>query len=541
MRVAREADYHEGPGQPGPRGFWSRFAPFGVAALLIGPSTTWLIRAGTALAGQFTYPLDDTYIHLAIARRLIENGVWGINTSVSTSASSSPLWTLLVAAAGAIGVPLDYAPLVLSLLAAIGWVAAVDALLSDAGMRPLVRGLALMVLAVAGLVSALTVMGMEHTLHAALCLWFLMAVRRWDLARWRTPLLVLAAVLPLVRFEALALVFAAAVWRWRSSWRDAAAIAAAAIAPLALFSAVSLASGWLWLPNSVLTKLAGVGTRRPGDTFGWERLAEGWERLWELQPLVFALLALLVAGSLSRRLTREAVLVAVAVAAHVAIMPESPLERYEGYLVSMVLIAVASGLHQAIVTSWRGGTRRQDIALAIAGLLVVISLYPLYLHARHVHDTLPVAMRNIAEQPRQTARFVREVLQVPGPVVVIDIGLVAYAGGREVIDFMGLGDTAIARRHLAGTMDRAALQAHAAAAGAGVAIMSEAWMQIMLRDARPPDGWRPIGRWTIADNVVCGDAMVTLFATRPEVEAALRRDFQAFAATLPARVTATPR
>src|SRR6185312_12642286 len=48
--------------------------------------------------GIFVYPLDDSYIHLSLARTLAFHHVWGIEPTAFASASSSPGWTLLLAA-----------------------------------------------------------------------------------------------------------------------------------------------------------------------------------------------------------------------------------------------------------------------------------------------------------------------------------------------------------------------------------------------------------------------------------------------------------
>ena len=46
--------------------------------------------------GHFCYPLDDPFIHMALAKNVLLHGNWGINASGFTSTSSSPLFTILL-------------------------------------------------------------------------------------------------------------------------------------------------------------------------------------------------------------------------------------------------------------------------------------------------------------------------------------------------------------------------------------------------------------------------------------------------------------
>src|SRR5712675_82827 len=48
--------------------------------------------------GHFVYALDDTYIHMSIARNFARYGVWGVTRYEFSSSSSSLLWTLLLSA-----------------------------------------------------------------------------------------------------------------------------------------------------------------------------------------------------------------------------------------------------------------------------------------------------------------------------------------------------------------------------------------------------------------------------------------------------------
>src|SRR5262249_52497480 len=72
--------------------------------LALGLLVTALVVAATAVVsvhrggGHFVYGLDDAYIHMTMARTFAQHGVWGIAPDRFASASSSPLWVLVLAA-----------------------------------------------------------------------------------------------------------------------------------------------------------------------------------------------------------------------------------------------------------------------------------------------------------------------------------------------------------------------------------------------------------------------------------------------------------
>src|SRR5688572_8783629 len=47
--------------------------------------------------GVFSYPVDDTFIHMAVAKNQALHGNWGINPDEWVSTSSSPFFTALLA------------------------------------------------------------------------------------------------------------------------------------------------------------------------------------------------------------------------------------------------------------------------------------------------------------------------------------------------------------------------------------------------------------------------------------------------------------
>ena len=77
-----------------------RLVVFGGAVTLLAVVAALLRRAVVREIGStFAYGLDDPYIHLALAENLLHHGTWGLVPGVYESASSSPLWTLMLTGA----------------------------------------------------------------------------------------------------------------------------------------------------------------------------------------------------------------------------------------------------------------------------------------------------------------------------------------------------------------------------------------------------------------------------------------------------------
>lgn len=70
--------------------------------LLVAIGMLWLVMAicftlTIALnQGHLVYALDDTYIHMTIAKNFAQHGVWGVTKYSFSSESSSLLWTSLL-------------------------------------------------------------------------------------------------------------------------------------------------------------------------------------------------------------------------------------------------------------------------------------------------------------------------------------------------------------------------------------------------------------------------------------------------------------
>ncbi|MCK5743013.1 MAG: hypothetical protein KAH48_12425, partial [Chlorobi bacterium] len=127
--------------------------------------------------GVFTYALDDPYIHMTIADNLADNGSFGITPDTYTAASSSPLWTLMIAGGFALFGKSLMMPFALNLFFAfIALIIAYKELKNHIGRN--------MLFVVTGLLffsapfSAIIFTGLEHTAHIVFTMLFVLYAAR---------------------------------------------------------------------------------------------------------------------------------------------------------------------------------------------------------------------------------------------------------------------------------------------------------------------------------------------------------------------------
>ena len=501
--------------------------------MLAGAAFLLLRAALVHTGGRLVYALDDAYIHMAVARSLAREGVWGVTPYAFTSSTSSLAWPLLLALADlAVGVR-EATPLVLNLVFAAVCIILADRLLRGAPLG--LRAVALIAFVFFTPLPTLVLSGMEHTLHIAAVFWLLDRVRaaEEDGIESRRTLISLGAAAALAtaaRYESLFLIAPAAVLLWLDRRRRAAVVAVvAAVVPLGVYGAVSVAHGWPPLPNSLLLKRAtfeGSGAAAMFDRLGGHALRTLGEA-----PHLFVLLAAVILLSARRpasaAVRRWDVLFVTGTLLHLQLAALGWLFRYEAYLVAIGVVLVARHLADAPAKITAFGTAARA-ALTVAVLLAAI---PLITRGAQAAAQTPRAVKNIYEQQYQMGLFLRG-LPAGSTVMANDIGAIAYLADVRLIDLYGLATQETARARREGRVDRALLAHLAAPAPPAAVVVYRSW----FADAIPPE-WIQVGTWRVPEEVVVADRTVTFYATRPAEAALLARALDAFQARLPPTVT----
>jgi len=401
--------------------------------------------------GRLIYPLDDTYIHMTVARNLAMHGQWGVNYDRFAPASSSPLWVLLLALTDRILGVHDSTPLLWSLLFALAALYQAERIWRPAVRRAGHRAvLGLLFVYLVPLVP-LALSGMEHTLHlfgVLLVAEGMLAGGRDVTGKSRRLTYVGAFLATAARYETLFLIVPLVVLRLaQRRFREAGVLALFAALPVALFGLFSISRGGFFLPAPLLLK-----GRFPRALNVYELGLFGIHRLLRNPYLYMTFLVLLVSGILAGR-NRGASWLALTTAAgmllHLQFAGLGYLYRYDAYLVGLSLVTAG------LVFASRAGKVRFRIGSAALWLLVAVWLWPLHLRARAALRDVGMAAGHIYRQQYQVARFLRRLRPQVTAVAVDDLGAVAYYSGMKVYDLLGIGDLAVARVIRSGSYDTA--------------------------------------------------------------------------------------
>jgi hypothetical protein len=534
-----------------------------LAALLI-VVIRWVVLSTEAQGGRLVYALDDPYIHMAIAKNLARHGVWGITRYEASAASSSPLWTLLLAAIYRITGPREIAPFVLNLLCAALTLGLMAAQFRRYHLPPLFSLIMLLAVIFLTPLPTLIFTGQEHILHLLLTVAFtVLAVRALqddDLTLRSRPLwgcMALAAVLPVVRYEALFLIAVAVILLGlRGRWAWAVLIAACAVTPLLIYGALNVSSGGFWFPNPIMLKSRFSaansldGTIEPTlrlfkfdylKAFYWELFGGG---MLPITLLIVAALVVYTARSLRRPEIADArrpmlILFAGGALLHLRLASLGWFYRYEAYLIGWGLFVLALALgdevarlfssdqpsaisdqpkHErtatapgAIIVFLRQRLRLRNIVLArlAAGIAVVIAFgFPLFNRAWYAYHETLTATWDIYAQQVQMGEFIHTYYDQRG-VALNDVGAASFLTDARILDLWGLGNNEVAWERYHGFYDTYRIERLGYDNSARIAIV---YPQSFEEFGGIPDTWVRIGEWTLPSMVAVAYPTVVFYA-----------------------------
>lgn len=510
-------------------------------------------------SGVWMYPLDDTFIHMALAKNLAFHGVWGISRFEFASASSSVLYTIVLAGLFRIFSIHVIIPFLVNCLTGVVLLAVVQRWL----IKERVTGGPLMWVMLCLLfftpLPILLVCGMEHTLQCLFSFLFVFGCAGWledqltvKRGKWTLPwvLPVYGMLVTFTRYEGMFLVgIVCLILVWHRQIGLAFRLGVLSLMPLIIFGIYSVVKGSYFLPNSVLLKSDGLnltisgvmhwldnifvqrltmvrtdnipaGTPRPGISL----LAT--QRLLILLPLVW----LAFYKFIRERISYGYILFILTGCAILQLCFASTgwLYRYEAYLVfcSVVITGVLVVRFGAALAA-----ERPVVVRWMAGIALFAILFPFFLRSSAAFTKTTTACQNIYQQQYQMGSFVHKYYNGDA-VAANDIGAISFQSSGRVMDLWGLGNITVARSRKKGYWTAGFLDSLCRRDGVRMAVFYEKWFGDSLTRR-----WNKVATWRIRDNVICGDDSVSFFSLDRQDVPVLKRDLVEYEKSLPAGVS----
>ena len=498
--------------------------------------------------GVFAYPLDDSYIHLAVAKNLAEHGVWGVSAHEFASASSSILYPLLLAGIFKITGVVTIMPFLVNLVVALVFLWVVQRWLVRQGIAPMGQLIVLLVAIFLIPLPGIVIVGMEHTLHL---LFFFLFLTSFAEALERTlaspsarpvipwPVYIYGVLMMAARFESMALLgFACLLLLYHRRWMAAVGLGFVCFLPVLAFGVVSLSKGGFFLPNAVMLKpsLPHGGLDEILYYVGQEYFPRFFSSSERYNTLGVQRLVLLIplAYFLFRRATRDAVgyrymlfMLLAATIFHLAFAAYSFYARYEVYLMGSFVVIVAT----LFVKYFRIEPAERNGAPEWVGwILGIFLLAPVVTRAWDVFNLVPIGSVWTYDQQCQMGKFVHQYYDWDG-VVFNDIGGVSYFSDGKKLDILGLGNNDVAQERREKRNTPALIDSLDKERNMKIAIIYEPRFKAYTKH------WQKVASWDIpyGDPIGFYDS-VSFYAVNPHDAPMLMNNLRQYQSSLPKEI-----
>jgi hypothetical protein len=464
--------------------------------------------SSVALNGQFTYPLDDTYIHMSISRNLMAHGVWGVTPFEFTSTSSSILYTLLLAGSFKIfGVNL-FIPLILNIVLAISLLLWLTHLLKDTlpTWQLLILTMSMVIFVP---LAGMSILGMEHVLQIGSCLffmWYTYLMLIGNNPKTLAAYYLIAAVAVLTRYESLFLIgLTSGMWALIfRKWKLALGLLFFGLLPVVLFGWYSVANGGFFLPNSILAK-SQIGSSGIGGfmkLFSAKLLFNSLPAALLFFPITYWLLEPLQKTSNIRHYPLHLcwLLFGTTLISHVAFANLGWMFRYEAYLIALAIFLI--GLSYPTLKKTIANQSPWNISVfSVCCLFICFGIFSRFSIVYFTNR----AIKNIHDQQWQMGTFVAKYFP-ESTLAIGDIGAVSYLNPRvKIMDLEGLASNEILLNK--NKIDSNFLKAYSAKSKASFGLF-----YTHLYQGKIPGSWELLGTWMLPDNFVGAGAEVGIFA-----------------------------
>ena len=543
-----------------------------ILAIFWGIIIFTLLYTISATNWHIVYSLDDTYIHMAIAKNFSQKGVWGITDKEFSSSSSSLLYTLLLSLFFLFG-PHEITPLIINLVFTTLLLFVIYYILKIKHNLPtyaVLIGLTLIFFFLP--IPYLIIIGMEHIIQIFINVIFVFLAsnilsdenlqerkiflkQKEDKSIFINDKLYLLVIptVTMIRFEGMFLIIiVSSLFIVRKKIFYSLLTLTLGFLPIIIFGLISVLNGWYFFPNSVMLKGNFLNLSSIDNIIDFFDL-----RIIIKNPHLFILIigALLIFSF--SYFKRKKVWEETSIMAMILIcttffqiffggvaLDHPNFSRYDAYLIALGIIlffiSIKNQLPQKFsieyvkiyFSEFKEYPKINKIYIITTVLVLIIFFPSLFSRSYNLTREAPQASKNIYEQQYQMGLFLNKYYD--GEVIAAsDIGAIGYLADVEIIDLRGLGSLSVARHRLNDNFDTEDVKKMTERRDCKIAIIYED--KDYGYDV--PSNWKKAGEWTIKNNVVAGDDTVSFWAVDPDEWDDLIDHLKDFSSHLPYTVT----
>jgi hypothetical protein len=485
---------------------------------------------------NFAYPLDDPYIHLAIAKNFSEHGIWGATQFEFSSTSSSLLFTVLIFVFFFIGLKTVLLSLIINILSVAILFFAIQKIAEKENWSKTTYYLINLSVLLFAPVIAIVLTGMEHILHIILSfvLFYYSAKLISDEYDIKDILFVtlLACFGSSIRYESLFIIFAVGLLLFlKKRFIPFIFLLIGALLPIIIFGLISLQHGQHFLPNTLLSK----GHAPEWDIISLLNQSILWIKRVFIYPHILSCFVILIFGlfqiskyerNLSNKWFVYLILVIISFILHLTFAGVGWFFRYEAYLIVATLLSSGIIINKYLKKYQK--LKEFILSKKLAFIVGLIIITPLFYRSLVSFYKSSYAPKNIYEQQVQMAKFISKYNY--RSVMINDIGAVCYYNNVMITDLGGLATKEILEERKIIQKD-SLLDLLIGKNKCEIAIIHEG-----IINQPYPEEWRKAGEWQISNNVICWKDKISFYSLDSRNYAELKNNLKEYSSELPSDV-----
>jgi hypothetical protein len=506
--------------------------------------------------GSFAYPIDDTCIHLSIAKNLAEHGVWGTYSGEFSSSASSILYPLVLALLIKIVGAHLWLPFFVNFITSIVLLIVIQKWLLKQAIVPVSQFIVLCGVIFLTPLAPLAISGMEHVLQFLFTFLFVTRLST-DLAisdrsagkSWRlSPAVYLFGLLMVsTRYECMAILGLASFFLLlKKRIMTAIGLFIFGIIPIIIFGIYSMRHGNFFFPNSVLLKqetpelnFDSLYSFFTHDLF--YRLyysVVGYNSIATQRCLFLLLLSFLIFQSGLREKPEWRYMLLLLIAAifiHLSFTGHARFPRYEAYLIGCAIpllgvLCIKYGRALLARNDYKSdhgqSLIKHDLGSWIMWVTVLFVAFPLVLRSNDAFDQVEEGSYSTYKVLYTAGDFLHRYYNHDA-VALECLGAMSYFSDGKKMDVVGLGDIEVTKR----------ARAHLYTIGFLDSLSKIENVQIAAGTpiSTPPallNRWIRVGTWYLP--IDQGGAYISFYAVNPHRADELKRNLVNYERFLPA-------